>query len=73
MNLSFTPPAALAHRAWEMFKNKLFERVLEPSAGNGDLLDVMSKRSHRNIRCDVIEIDAKRQGCPASKNYRIVR
>lgn len=73
MNLQFYPtPTALARRAWDMFENKLFERVLEPSAGNGDLLDAMPGRGHRNTRCDAIEIDAKRQEVLRSKNYRLV-
>jgi excisionase family DNA binding protein len=33
-----TTPAALAKRAWGKFRSKRFHRVLEPSAGNGDLV-----------------------------------
>ena len=35
-DLQFYPtPKELALRAWSLFKNKHFTRVLEPSAGNG--------------------------------------
>ena len=33
----YPTPKALAERAWALFKNRTFTRVLEPSAGDGAL------------------------------------
>jgi hypothetical protein len=54
-----TPPE-LATKAWAKFKNKEFIRVLEPSAGNGDLIKAMpyfSSRYRQDIPVDCCEID----------------
>ena len=62
-----TPPA-LAERAWQMFQKKDPDRVLDPSAGNGDLLLPGRKgcrhydhsQRHRGVRFDAIEINPER-------------
>lgn len=60
MDLQFYPtPTELARKAWAKFKNKEFARVLEPSAGRGDLIKAMPNFDsyHRNVKVDVCEID----------------
>lgn len=57
--LQFYPtPPALAARMWAQFKNRDFARVLDPSAGTGDLLLGAPHRQHRRLQLDAIEIDA---------------
>lgn len=75
--LQFYPtPMALAEKAWHKFKNKNFERVLEPSAGNGDLLDACPEaRSYgrgRAAPCDCCEIDLSRHPILRQKGYNVV-
>lgn len=64
IDFQFYPtPVSLAERAWAKFKNKDFVRVLEPSAGNGDLLKGMrnSYGGYRSqVPIDCCEIDIKR-------------
>jgi len=57
MDFQFYPtPIALAQKAWAKFKNKDFSRVLEPSAGQGDLLKAIPNRV-RPMNIDACEID----------------
>lgn len=57
MDFQFYPtPLSLARKAWDMFKNKDFSRILEPSAGQGDLLKAMRREAGR-ANVDVCEID----------------
>lgn len=63
-DLQFYPtPQALAERAWAKFEDKNFIRVLEPSAGTGDLLAPkrMTDRYGRRLygQVDVIELDIR--------------
>lgn len=54
---------SLAKKAWEKFQNKDFVRILEPSAGNGDLLKGMKgfgSQWSRQTPVDVCEIDIER-------------
>lgn len=56
----YPTPLSLATRAWAKFRNKDFVRVLEPSAGNGDLIKGMphfGDRYGRTIPVDCCEID----------------
>lgn len=60
MDLQFYPtPLELARKAWAKFKTKDFKRVLEPSAGRGDLIKAMPNFDsyHRTVKVDVCEID----------------
>lgn len=53
----FPTPLALAKRAWAKFQNKTIARLLEPSAGKGDLmLPQLDDRYHRTA-WDAIETD----------------
>ncbi len=60
-NFQFYPtPAHLARKAWAKFQNREFVRVLEPSAGNGDLIKGMPQfggRHDRVVSVDCCEID----------------
>lgn len=57
----YPTPYALAVRAWKLFKNTTFTRVLDPSAGEGDLVKPFSRyQSVRNW--DAIEIDPSKHG-----------
>ena len=63
-----TPPWLVA-RAWAKFKDRNFKRVLEPSAGTGEL--AMGGRTHEHrgrryetgTKIDVIEIDVSSRPC----------
>ncbi len=61
MDFQFYPtPPALAGKMWRTFKNTDFERVLEPSAGDGALIKARPggwDRFARNIAIDCCEID----------------
>jgi hypothetical protein len=65
-NFQFYPtPLSLAERAWAKFQNKTVIRLLEPSAGNGDLLKGMPEKlrdgsyNKRAVPIDCIEINMK--------------
>lgn len=56
----YPTPDALARKMWATFKNREFTRILEPSAGNGNLVRAMPSSAtygHRDLRIDVCEID----------------
>lgn len=56
----YPTPDALARKAWALFRNRDFTRVLEPSAGEGDLIKAMPGFDHprrRGTPVDVCEID----------------
>lgn len=61
IDFQFYPtPLSLASKAWSKFKNKNFGRILEPSAGNGDLIKGMpgyGDRYNREYKVDCCEID----------------
>lgn len=61
--LQFYPtPGRLARRAWALFKNTNFVRILEPSAGNGDLAKTSPWHNEKYGRApiDCCEIDITR-------------
>lgn len=65
MDFQFYPtPLNIAQRAWAMFENKKPARLLEPSAGNGDLLNGIpnfnTSKLHWRLKVDVCEIDIKK-------------
>lgn len=70
-----TPPA-LAAKAWGMFTSKDVRRLLEPSAGNGDLLGpVLSKWSshHRGDHdIDCCELDVSRHAALKSMGVSVI-
>lgn len=72
----YPTPQALAERAFALFSNKHISRLLEPSAGNGDLLAGDKHRVSRfgGIRypVDVIEIDASRHPALSAKDLNVV-
>lgn len=74
--LQFYPtPPSLAHKAWKKFKNRDFQRVLDPSAGNGDLLkpfehDPYHSRLYRSM--DALEIDPARHPILKDKGIKVV-
>lgn len=60
-HLQFYPtPPTLVARMWSLFKNREPSRVLDPSAGAGDLLRGAPNRQHRRCQLDAIEIDPSR-------------
>lgn len=76
MDFQFYPtPPGLAKSAWLKFKNKQFGKVLEPSAGNGDLADAHScvtNYGRRDMAIDCCEIDATKHGILREKKYHVV-
>lgn len=57
----FPTPPALARRAWDKFQNKSITRLLEPSAGRGDLLlrERVGRDCWSRVKVDCIEIDMR--------------
>lgn len=70
----YPTPVSLAKRAWEKFKNRKFHRVLEPSAGNGDLAksDDDGYFRSRSTAIDAIEIDISKHPALAGKGLNVV-
>lgn len=78
-NQFYPTPEALAQRAWAKFQNRNFVRVLEPSAGKGDLAkaggDRTSPRGHRyqqKTAIDVCEIDLSHHANLHKEGFSIV-
>lgn len=73
-NLQFYPtPPSLAKRAWAKFKSREFIRVLEPSAGNGDLAkESPSVRGEHGMPIDCIEIDGHRHSTLRGLGFQVV-
>lgn len=55
----YPTPLNLAAKAWSLFKNKNIHYLLEPSAGNGDLLSCMPNRPRRE-HIHLCELDVQR-------------
>lgn len=76
-NLQFYPtPEDLARKAWSKFKDKNFIRVLEPSAGNGDLAQANPSndgwRGYRSaIAIDCCEIDIEKHPILRDKGFAV--
>lgn len=67
-----TPPA-LAARAWAMFRNREFVRVLEPHAGHGDLaMAHPDYKGYRTPSIDCCEIDIGKHGVLRGKGLNVV-
>jgi hypothetical protein len=74
-DLQFYPtPSALAYKAFNKFKNKTVIRLLEPSAGRGDLLVGFITGNHsRTDLVDAIEIDLDNQAILRGKGFKCYR
>lgn len=73
MDLQFYPtPHSLAIKAFSKFQNKEFDAILEPSAGNGDLLSVFSEHVGRKTETHVVEIDMEKHPLLREKGYTVV-
>lgn len=78
MDLQFYPtPESLAKKAWAMFKNRSFVRVLEPSAGEGHLAAQrpVTGGYYRNddyVPLDCIEIDVTKHPLLGSAGFDVV-
>lgn len=73
----YATPPALAQRAWAKFKNRDFCRIIETSAGNGDLAeqspwDKGYFRHGNSPRIDCCEIDISRHPILRAKGFHIV-
>ena len=77
MDLQFYPtPAWLARRMWRLFKDRDFCRLLDPSAGEGGLMDAwladeMDRRG-RAPAFDCIELDASKHPLLREKGMNVV-
>ena len=78
MDLQFYPtPRRLAQKAWDKFKDKDIIRLLEPSAGEGDLLEPMlEKRRYQGWRSslpvDCFEFDISRHAILREKGVNVI-
>lgn len=73
----YATPPALAQRAWAKFKNRDFCRIIETSAGNGDLAEQSPWakgyfRHGNSPRIDCCEIDISRHPILRAKGFHIV-
>lgn len=75
-DLQFYPtPIELGRKAWSLFKNKEFVRVLEPSAGQGDLIKAMpyfNSRYSREVPVDACEVDISKHSAIRDTGAKIV-
>lgn len=73
-NQSYPTPISLAIRAKGKFKNNNFVRILDPSAGRGDLLApfITGNYSRNPERIDCIEIDLSNQAILRGKKLRVI-
>lgn len=63
----------MAEKAWAKFKNREFTKVLEPSAGDGALLDPRYKNHRIYLRdCDVVEIDISKHPLLREKGFNVI-
>lgn len=75
MDAQFYPtPPGLASRAWAKFSDRHFSRILEPSAGEGDLVTAAPfwGQSNRRIAVDVIELDVGKHAGLREKGLNVV-
>ncbi|QPK62889.1 DUF4942 domain-containing protein [Methylomonas sp. LL1] len=68
----YPTPAALSIKAWAMFKNPHFARVLEPSAGEGHLLRPGPYQYGKRLPIDCIEIDIRKHAALRDEGYSVV-
>ncbi len=65
-------PAALSQKAWAMFKNTRFVRILEPSAGGGHLLKAKPSEHGQRLPIDCIEIDIHKHSTLRDAGFNVV-
>lgn len=69
----FPTPPRLVHKLWSLFKNREFQRVLDPSAGDGALLrGHPSYGNRRQPLLDAIEIDASKHPVLRERGISVV-
>ncbi len=69
----YPTPAMLAIKAWHMFDKGAIRRVLEPSAGRGDLLEPLKERTrYSRVTVDTIELNIAHHPTLREKGYRVV-
>jgi len=70
----YPTPKTLAEKAFAKFKDRHFVRLLEPSAGDGALLEGMPQPSYhsRPAPVDCIEIDMGKHAGLREKGYNVV-
>ncbi|PKD38221.1 hypothetical protein CWO84_23690 [Methylomonas sp. Kb3] len=68
----YPTPEALSRKAWAMFKNQQFARVLEPSAGEGHLLRPGPYQYGNRLPIDCIEIDIRKHAVLRDEGYAVV-
>lgn len=70
----FPTPPQLAAEAWSLFKNRDFERVLDPSGGEGDLALARPEQQwgHKSIKIDCCEIDITKHPILRQHNFDVV-
>ncbi|MFZ2172372.1 MAG: DUF4942 domain-containing protein [Methylococcaceae bacterium] len=73
-NQFYPTPSSLAFKARAKFKNKTITRILEPSAGHGNLLAGFGIDSSyaRNDKIDCIEIDFNNQAILRKKGFNVI-
>lgn len=74
-NQFYPTPPSLGRKLFAKFKNKEYERFLEPSAGRGDLADIVYNPNRSNRKQDIIdciEINLANQAILKEKGYRVV-
>lgn len=63
----------LARKAWGLFKNRNFERILDPEAGRGALLKAFPTRTSFSVpKLDVIELDLTHHDNLRAAGYNVV-
>lgn len=73
--LQFYPtPYGLAQKATQLFKNRKFTRILEPSAGTGDLMQALLAESpyHQKLAWDAIELNIEHHPSLRDKGAQVV-
>lgn len=74
-NQFYPTPVSLSIKAFNKFKNRNITRLLEPSAGRGDLVDVVHELAsgrYSKVDVDCVEVDFNNQAILREKKYRIV-
>jgi hypothetical protein len=77
MDMQYFPtPDSLARKAWAKFQNKDIVRILEPSAGEGHLLEVFRQKESYSYKkstpVDCVEFDITRHAILRANGYNVV-
>lgn len=73
-NQFYPTPPTLARTMWAKFGSSKYARVLEPSAGRGDLLDVQSSQYHTGgkVSADVLDVNLEHHPVLRAKGHKVV-